>query len=280
MSLIIKVEGGYADSHKISLNDISILSTSIQLISWNYEQQQNIKNTTDIYISAENVGSYELVLDILNHPITQGIGSAFLYDLTKNIKSYMSINDKKIFIQNLTNDIYQLAIELEGYEDYDIELERKKQLLEDKEQLLITENSTFNAIQGISKIVKESNDEASNRPTSISFLSKNLNNEDIQFKIGCNERKEIYEISQHDVDLDDIIITGILTHITREPKAFFKMKSPFLGLLKIYTTQEGINHASDYFKKNEQIKIRITPILKIGKSIKTREANLVDILEG
>jgi hypothetical protein len=168
MGLKVKLNGGYADNHQISLNDMSVLSKSIQTISKNFELKNGEKTHTEIYINATKEGSYEIFLDLLNNPYVVGVGSAYLYDLSKYIKSFISHRDKKAIIQKLIDDVYSISVELADADYYDYRLEEQKQILEQKEKILNSEFSTFNSIRDISKLVKES--KMNNRIDLIVFL--------------------------------------------------------------------------------------------------------------
>ena len=278
MNLEIKIEGGYADEHKISLDDIAILSKSIQLISRNYELKNNKKQTTDIYISATKEGSLEILLDLLNNGIAQGVAATYLYELAREIKSYMFYDEKKTVIQKLLDEMYALAYELAEAEYYDVEIERKQQKVTKIENTLKSEYSTFNAIKDISKLVKETDDEQSIKPKSITFSASGVKNtEPIDFSISGEQRRTIYKISNQELELDEIDVKGELTNISRGTKPSFKLKAPFFGTLKIYTDDEGINQVSEYFK-DKQIKVKIRPIVKMGGLVKTREAKLSEVI--
>ena len=277
MGMKVTLRGGYADSHQISLNDISILSKSIQTISKNFESKNGKKTYTEIYINATKEGCFEIFLDLLNNPYVQGVATAYLYDLSKDIKTFISHSDKKAYIEKLINDIYSMSIELADADYYDYLLEEKKQILEKKEKILNSELSTFNSIKDISKLVKESKDELSNRPDSISFVNEDESSNDFEFNI--ESRKKMHTISHEHLELDNITIIGIPTNIARGRNSFFKMKAPFFGTIKIYVKDSDLDFISDYFKNNEQISVIIKPILKMGELIKTREAKLIEILE-
>ncbi|MGD9970785.1 MAG: hypothetical protein AB7S65_10045 [Sulfuricurvum sp.] len=278
MSLSVKVNGGYADQHKISLDDIAILAKSIQAISRNYQSKNDEKVYTDIYISADRAGSYELLLELLNNPYVQGVGSAYLYDLSKEIKSFLLTKDKKKVITTLIDEIFSLALKLADEDYYDYRVEEKNQLLEKKERLLQLEYSTFNAINDISKLVKQSPDEESNKPDSISFSTPNID-EINEFSFNAETRKKIHEMSNEILELEEITVMGIPTNLSRTPTAYFKMKAPFFGMLKIHVEQSDFEVISDYFKKKEIITVKIKPILKIGEMIKTKEGKLTEIIE-
>ena len=81
------------------------------------------------------------------------------------------------------------------------------------------------------------------------------------------------------MSLDDIIVKGIPIKVSKESNPFFKMKAPFFGTLKIYTTKEQINEISNYFKEDKAVKIKINPIVKMGELIKTKEAQLIEIIK-
>jgi hypothetical protein len=279
MSLLVKINGGYADKHIIPLNDMAKLSKAIQNISKNYEIKNEKTIYTDIYINTTKEGSFEIVLDLLqNNPYVQGIGAAYLYDLSKDIKSFILYTDKKKTIENLINDVYSLSIELADADYYDYNLEKKKQELEKKEKFLTAEFSTFNSIKDISSITKSSNDEQSNKPNSISFAIKNDNNYE-EFEFNIDNKHKIKQMEYERINLDDVIVKGIPNNISREPNNYFKMKTPFFGTLKIYTNNEEINIIADYFKNKLPISIKINPIVKMGELINTKEAKLIEILK-
>ncbi len=56
------------------------------------------------------------------------------------------------------------------------------------------------------------------------------------------------------------------------------MDVDFFGKLKIYIDEKSLKLITEYFGKNESIKVEIKPILKIGDFIKTREAKLINII--
>lgn len=278
MGLKVKLNGGYADNHQISLNDMAILSKSIQIISKNFELKNGKTVHTEIYINATKEGSYEIFLDLLNNPYIQGVGSAYLYDLSKDIKSFISSNEKIKIIEKLIDDVYSLSIELSDADYYDYRLEEKNQLLKDKEKILNSEFSTFNSIRDISKLVKETSDEQSNRPDNISFISDEGElNDTFEFNSEC--RRKIHTISNEALELDNIEISGIPINIARGSKPFFKMKAPFFGTIKIYVKDDDLEVIADYFKEKKQIVAIIKPILKMGELIKTREGKLIEIIE-
>lgn len=280
MSLTIKIRGGYADKHKIPLNDMAKLSKSIQTISKNYEIKDGKSIYTDIYIDAAKEGCFEIVLDLLqNNPYVQGVGAAYLYDLSKNIKNFLLYTDKKEAIESLVNDVYNLAIELANADYYDYRLEQKKQELEEKEKMLNAEFSTFNSIKDISSLVKSSGeDDGSLKPDSITFsVSQDDQLEEFNFDLDAKQKIQI--ISNSRMELDDVIVKGIPTNVSKESSNFFKMKVPFFGTLKIYANKEAINILSNYFIEEKPVTIKINPIVKMGELVKTKEASLVEIIE-
>ena len=276
MSLIIQLEGGYANQHQISLNDMAILAKSIQNISKNFEIKNNKYSYTDIYINATQEGSFEILLDLLNNPLVQGLAINYLYDLLKDIKSFIIYTDKKVFIKELIDEIYALSIELAEANSYDYDLENKQQILEKKEKILNAEFSSFNSIQDISKLIKESDSETSNKPDSISFIMETNTNSN--FKLDFNDRKKIHNIACEILELDDILVRGIPTHVTRSTELSFKMKVPFFGTMKIYVSNGDLDIVTDYFKEQKQITVKIKPIVKMGDLIKTREGKLIEII--
>ncbi|MFY4817943.1 hypothetical protein ACOTWJ_06920 [Aliarcobacter butzleri] len=279
MSLKIKIKGGYADHHKIPLNDMAKLSKSIQIISKNFEVRDGKKIYTDIYIDSAKEGCFEIALDLLqNNAYVQGIGAAYLYDLSKDIKNFVLYNDKKKSIESLVNDVYNLSIELADADYYDYRLEQKKQELEEKEKILNAEFSTFNAIKEISSLVKGPGEDESLKPESITF-SINQDEELEEFNFDLDAKQKIQIISNNRMELDDVIVKGIPTNVSKESNNFFKMKVPFFGLLKIYANKEAINILSNYFIEEKPVTIKINPIVKMGELVKTKEARLVEIIK-
>jgi hypothetical protein len=282
MGLKIKIQGGYADKHRISLNDISKLSESIQSISKNYEIKNGKTVFTDIYISGTQEGCFEIFLDLIENEYVQGVftgvATNYLTDLTKDMKNFILYTDKKNFIEKLINDVYELSIELADAEYYDYQLEKKRQLLEEKEKILNAEFSSFNSIKKISSLVKNSNEESSLKPDSISFNFID-NEQEEEFEFNLYTKQKIQTISNEKMSLDDIIVKGIPINISKESNPYFKMKVPFFGALKIYTTKVQINEISNYFKEDRAVEIKINPIVKMGELIKTKEARLIEIMQ-
>lgn len=283
MSLKIKIKGGYADKHKIPLNDMAKLSKSIQTISKNYEIKDRKNIYTDIYIDGAKEGCFEIILDLLQNNIyaqgvATGLATNYLYDLSKDIKSFIVYSDKKQAIEKLVNEIYSLSIELADAEYYDYRLEQKEQELEQKEKYLNAEFSTFNSIREISSLVKSSGDEKSLKPDNITFsIEENDLYEEFDFNI--DSKQKVQNISNSKMNLDDVIVKGIPINTSKEANNFFKMKAPFFGTLKIYTTTEEINKVSKYFQDEKPITVKLNPIVKMGELIKTKEAKLVEIIE-
>lgn len=282
MGLKIKINGGYADKHRISLNDISKLSESIQSISKNYEIKNGKTDFTDIYISGTQEGCFEIFLDLLANDYVQGVltgvATNYLTDLTKEIKSFVLYTDKKRFIEELINDVYELSIELADSEYYDYKLEEKRQLLEEKEKKLNAEFSSFNSIKKISSLVKNSNEKDSLKPDSIIFTSISGEQEE-NFDFNLDSKQKIQMISNERMTLDDLIVKGIPINVSKESNNYFKMKVPFFGALKIYTTKQQINEISNYFKEDKAVTIKINPIVKMGELVKTKEALLIEIIK-
>ena len=279
MSLTIKIRGGYADKHKIPLNDMAKLSKSIQTISKNYEIKDGKSIYTDIYIDAAKEGCFEIILDLLqNNPYVQGVGAAYLYDLSKDIKIFLLQTDKKKKIESLVNDVYNLSIELADADYYDYRLEQKKLKLEEKEKMLNAEFSTFNSIKDISSLVKGSGEDKSLKPENITFsISQNGQLEEFNFDLDAKQK--IQTISNNKMELDDVIVKGIPTNVSKESSNFFKMKVPFFGTLKIYANKEAINILSNYFIEEKPVTIKINPIVKMGELVKTKEARLIEIMK-
>lgn len=279
MSLKIKIKGGYADQHKIPLNDMAKLSKSVQTISKNFEIRNGKKIYTDIYIDSAKEGCFEIVLDLFqNNPYVQGIGAAYLYDLSKDIKNFLLYTDKKKIIETLINDVYNLSIELADADYYDYKLEQKKQELEEKESILNAEFSTFNSIKDISSLIKGSGENESLKPESITF-SISQGNQLEEFKFDLDAKQKIQTISDKRMELDDVIVKGIPTNVSKETSNYFKMKVPYFGALKIYANKDAINILSNYFIEEKPVTIKINPIVKMGELVKTKEARLVEIIE-
>lgn len=282
MGLIIDIEGGYADNHKIPLSDMAKLSDSIQSISKNYEIKAGKKIYTDIYINANEKGSFQIILDLLQDEyvkgVVTGLATTYFTGLSKDIKSFILYTDKKLYIEELINDVYNLSIELADAEYYDYKMEQKKQLLEEKERCLNAEFSTFNSIKKISSLVKNTNEELSLKPDKITFKIEDNNiKEEINFNMDT--RQEIQAISNNIMSLDDIIVKGIPIIISKESNNFFKIKAPFFGTLKIYANKAKISMISTYFNEEKAVTIKINPILKMGELVKTKEAKLIEIIE-
>lgn len=282
MSLKIKIEGGYANNHKIPLSDMAKLSESLQSISKNFEAKNGKTTYTDIYIDAAKEGCFEIILDLLQNDyvqgVTIGVAANYLTDLTKDIKKFILYTDKKRFIEELVNDVYNLSIELADAEYYDYRLEQKRQILEEKEKCLNAEFSTFNSLKKISSLVKNANEEQSLKPDSITFSIQNEGlNEEIKFDLDT--RQKIHKISNEKMSLDDIIVKGIPNNVSKESNNFFKMKVPFFGTLKIYANKEQIYDIAHYFQEDEPVTIKINPIVKMGELIKTKEAKLIEIIQ-
>lgn len=283
MSLTVKIKGGYADQHKIPLNDMAKLSKSIQTISKNYETKDGKSIYTDIYIDAAKEGCFEIVLDLLQNSeftkgVLTGVASNYLYDLSKDIKSFLLYTDKKKAIESLVNDVYNLSIELADADYYDYRLEQKEQELEEKEKMLNAEFSTFNSIKEISSLVKGSGEDQSLKPESITF-SISHDDQLEEFNFDLDAKQKIQTISNNRMELDDVIVKGIPTNVSKESSNFFKMKVPFFGSLKIYANKEAINILSKYFIDEKAVTIKINPIVKMGELVKTKEARLVEIIE-
>jgi uncharacterized protein YoaH (UPF0181 family) len=278
MSLKVKLEGGYADSHQISLDDIAVIAKSIQNISKNFEIKNGKNTYTTLYVDSTKKGSYEIIINLINDPYFQGLATTYLYDLAKDIKTFLKSEKKKEKIEKLINEIYLLALELAESDTYDYKYEQQQRLLEEKEKILSTEFSSFNSIKDINNLIREKEDEKSLKPTSISFeLNEKV---DTELLLTSESRKKIYEISDNVLELENIIVSGIPKNISRGTKSFFKMDVNFFGKLKIYIDEENLKIITEYFRKNESIKVEIKPILKIGELIKTREAKLINIIEG
>ena len=282
MGLIIKINGGYADNHKISLHDMAKLSESIQSISKNYEIKNDINLFTDIYIDGTREGCFEIILNLLQDDyvkgIVTGLATNYLTELTKEIKNFIIYTSKKETIEKLIDEVYNLSIELADAEYYDYKLEEKKQLLEKKEKVLNAEFSTFNSIKKISSLIKNSKDEKSLKPDSITFSIQKDNLKE-EFNFNIETKQKIQLISSEKMSIDDIIVKGIPINVSKESNNFFKMKVPFFGILKIYADKNKINIISNYFKEEKAVSIKINPIVKMGELVKTKEARLIEIIE-
>ena len=277
MSLKIVLNGGYADKHQISLNDMSILSKSVQNISKYHEIKHGKTKFTDVYITATKEGSYELLLELWNNnPAIQVIGGGLLYDLAKEIKNFIIYTDKKEYIKSLVDDIYTLSMELDAEDSYDYIFEEKKELLEEKEKRLNAEFATYSSIQDISKLVKSSKDEISNKPDSISFTTEKEGIKE-KFSFDSESHKKIVEIANKEIEVSNITVRGIPSKVSRGKNSYFSMKVQFFGKLKIYVEDIDLDEIAECFKIKEQIKITLKPLLKMGELIKTREGKLIKI---
>lgn len=278
MSLKIKLEGGYADNHQIPVEDMAIIAKSIQNLSKNFEIKNNKNEYTTLYIDTTKEGSYEIILNLINDPYFQSLSTAYFYDLSKDIKTFLQSEKKKEKIEKLIDEIYKFAIELSESDYYDYKHEEKQKKLEKKEKILKAELSSFSSIKDINNLIKEKEDKTSLKPTSISFEVDGK--VDIELMLSSESRKKIYELSNDALDLENIIVTGLPKNISRGSSSFFKMDVNFFGKLKIYVDEESLKIITEYFGRNESIKVEIKPILKIGDLIKTREAKLINIIEG
>ena len=113
--MIVKLKGGSAELHMISLNDMKKLSDSIQKISYNYEYEKYSTRNQNIYIKANKEGSFEILLGLIDpthmSAILDGVQGAFLYDLIKKMGEYLDSDTTKKYIKKLVDETFKLALE-------------------------------------------------------------------------------------------------------------------------------------------------------------------------
>jgi hypothetical protein len=279
--MIVKINGGSADLHMISLTDMKKLSESIQKISYNYEYEKYGTRNKTIYIKANREGSFETLLGLIDpthvSAILDGVEGAFLYDLIKKMKEYLTSDITKVRIKQLVEETFDLALELAESEYYDTRFDKKKQKIEKNTKLVNAELANYQAMKQIVSIMGESSNEHSLKPTSIQLVSTiNDDVEELDINLQTREILEKNEIKA--IKINNIIIKGIPDNLSRANKSFY-MEMDFVGKIKIRATDKQLSTVSDYFKENKSLKIEIEPIIRMGSLTGTREAKLKIIIE-
>lgn len=279
--MIVKLNGGSTNLHMISLNDMRKLSDSIQKISYNYEFQMYGTKNQNIYIEANKEGSFEILLGLIDPThltaITDGILSAFLYDLIKKMGEYLNSDTKKEDIKKLVDETFKFALDLAEAEYFDVKFEKKKQAIEKNTKLINAELANYQAMKQIASIVGKNDEEYSLKPTSITFMSKV---EDIVESLDINNStKELLNKNEiNTIDIENITISGVPDGLTRASRSFM-MEVAFIGKIKVHATNKQLNIISDYFKNSKSIKIEVKPIIRMGDLIETRDAELIKIIK-
>ncbi len=279
--MIVKLNGGSTDLHMISLNDMRKLSDSIQKISYNYEFQAYGTKNQNIYIKANREGSFEILLGLIDSSniktITEGLISAYLYDLLKKMREYLNSDTKKEDIKRLVDETFSLALELAEAEYFDVRFEKKKQTIENNTKLINAELANYQAMKQIASIVGSESSEHSLKPTSIQFNS--IKDEHIEVLEINNDTKELLDCNELEaIKVENIIISSIPDNLSRSSKSFY-VEVAFIGKIKIRATDSQLSKVSDYFKASKSIKIEIEPIIKMGELTETRDAKLIQIIE-
>ena len=279
--MVIKLNGGSADLHMVSLVDMQKLSDSIQKISYNHEYQMHGTRDKTIYITANKEGSFEMNLGLIdpNHlsMVLDGVQGAFLYDLIKKMGEYLNSEASRDNIKKLLDETFTLALELVEAEYFDVKFEKKKQTIENNTKLINAELANYQAMKQITSIVGDSSNTSSLKPTSIEFIASAKNEEE---KLIINtQTKELLENNEVEaIKLENIVISGVPDNLSRSGKSFY-MEVAFVGKIKIRASDKHLSVVSDYFKEQKSIKIKIEPIVRMGELIKTRDAKLIKIIE-
>ena len=279
--MTVKLNGGSTNLHMISLNDMRKLSDSIQKISYNFEFQMYGTKNQNIYIEANKEGSFEILLGLIDPThltaITDGILSAFLYDLIKKMREYLNSDTKTEDIKKLVDKTFKLALDLAEAEYFDVKFEKKKQAIEKNTKLINAELANYQAMKQIASIVGKNDEEYSLKPTSITFMSKV---EDIIESLEINNStKELLNKNEiNTIDIENITISGVPDGLTRASMSFM-MEVAFIGKIKVHATNKQLNIVSDYFKNSKSIKIEVKPIIRMGDLIETRDAELIKIIK-
>ncbi len=280
--MIVKLNGGSAELHIISLNDMKKVSDSIQKISYNYEYEIYGTKDKTVYIAATKEGSFEILLGLIdpNHlsMVLDGVQGAFLYDLIKKMGAYLNSETSRKNIKKLLDETYTLAIELAEAEYFDVKFEKKKQTIEKNTKLINAELSNYQAMKQIASIVGDSSNTSSLKPTSIQFLATLNDNKEEELVIN-NDTKELLEKNEAKaIKMENITISGTPDNLSRSGKSFY-MEVPFVGKVKIRANDTHLSVVSDYFKEQKSIKIEIEPIVRMGELTETRDAKLIKIIE-
>jgi len=278
----IKLNGGSAEQHMISLNDMKKLSDGIQKISYNYEYEKYGTRDKTIYIQATKEGSFEILLGLIdpNHlsPIFDGVQGAFLYDILTRMGKYLNSESSRKKIKKLLDETFDLALELAEAEYFDVRFEKKKQTIEKNTKLINAELSNYQVMKQIASIVGESSNIDSLKPTSIQFMATSYDNEIEELTINKETRELLEKNEVKAIKMENIVISGIPDTLSRSGKSFY-MEVPFIGKVKIRASNSYLSAVSDYFKESKSIKIEIEPIVKMGELTETRDAKLIKIIE-
>lgn len=279
--MIVKLDGGSAELHKISLNDMRKLSDSIQKISYNYEYEQYGTKNKNIYIEANKEGSFEILLGLIDpthiSAVLDGVQGAFLYDLIKKMGEYLNSGTRKEYIKKLVDETFSLALELAEAEYFDVRFEQKKLKIEKNTKLINNELANYQAMKQIASIVGQESNTNSLKPTSIQF-SSSINGDFAVLEINTDTKELLEKNETAAIKVENIIISGVPDNLSRSSKSFY-MEVAFIGKIKIRATDKQLSKVSDYFKASKSIKIEIEPIIKMGELTETRDAKLIQIIE-
>ena len=278
--MTVTLNGGSADMHMISLNNIKKIADSIQKISYNLEYQKSKTRSQEIYIKANKEGSFEILLgliDLINlQTVAEGLTGAYLYDLIEKMKSYIKSDEYAKDIKFLIDETYKIAFELAEAEYYDVGLKRKEQKIKENIKKINSELSNYNSMKQISSIVGNVDDK-SPKPTSITFSS--AKEENIKVLEIDSSTKEIFDVNEKkQIKIDNITISGIPDGLSRSSKSFL-MDVAFIGKIKIRATDKQLSQVSDYFKNQQVIKIEVEPIVRMGELVETRDGKLINIIQ-
>ena len=279
--MVVKLNGGSANIHMVSLSDMRKLSDSIQKISYNYEYAIYGTRDKTIYITANKEGSFEILLGLIdpNHlsMVLDGVQGAFLYDLIKKMGEYLNSEASKDNIKKLLNETFSLALELAEAEYFDVKFEKKKQTIENNTKLINAELANYQAIKQIASIVGDTSNTSSLKPTSIEFIDSIQ--DEVEVLIINTQTKELLESNEvKAIKLENIVISGVPDNLSRSSKSFY-MEVDFIGKIKIRANDKHLSVVSDYFKEQKSITIEIEPIVKMGELTETRDAKLIKIIE-
>lgn len=279
--MIVKLDGGSAELHKVSLNDMRKLSDSIQKISYNYEYEKYGTKNQNIYIEANKEGSFEILLGLIDpthmSAVLDGVQGAFLYDLIKKMGEYLNSGTRKEYIKKLVDETFSLALELAEAEYFDVRFEQKKLKIEKNTKLINNELANYQAMKQIASIVGQESNTNSLKPTSIQF-SSSINGDFAVLKINTDTKELLEKNETAAIKIENIIISGVPDNLSRSSKSFY-MEVAFIGKIKIRATDKQLSKVSDYFKASKSIKIEIEPIIKMGELTETRDAKLIQIIE-
>lgn len=276
----IKIIGGATDFHMISLNDMKKIAESLQKIAYNFEYELYGTKNKDIFIKATKEGSFEIFLELFNNPsikpIAEGLASAFLYDLIKKMKIYISSDSYRNDLKRLIDITYEIALELADEEYFDVMFEKKKKTVEKNLKLINAELSNFSSMKQISSIIGISEEETI-KPVSICFTASNDEKMEV-LEIDHNTKKILAKNELRNIQVNNIVISGVPDTLSRSNNSFH-MEVSFIGKMKVRTTDAQLSKVSDYFKEKKSIIIEVEPIFKMGELVETRDAKLIRIIE-